>query len=394
MDRVLILDANQRSALAATRSLGAKGLHVVAADCAPASLAGASRYCAARALYPSPYADSPAFVDALQKIVDRHRIDMLLPMTDVSTALVLQHRHRFPRALLPLPEPAAYQALTDKAQLMERAAALGIRAPRSVTVDNLASLERARERLVFPAVVKAVCSKARVRDTWVSLGVSYARGYEEARAALERAWAQAPVPMLVQEYVAGHGQGVFCLYDHGAPHSFFAHRRLREKPPSGGVSVLCESTAMDPHMRSTAERLLGDVRWHGVAMVEFKVRADGTPYLIEVNGRFWGSLQLAIDAGVDFPYLLYRLAKRLPAPAVERFRIGLRSRWLLGDLDSLYLTLKGRGAEAGLARKLRALREFLVLFAPGLRYEINRIGDLRPFLVELRAYLRAAAIGN
>ena len=85
------------------------------------------------------------------------------------------------------------------------------------------------------------------------------------------------------------------------PVAFFAHKRLRERPPWGGVSVLSESAEPDPRLKALARQLLDDACWHGVAMVEFKVAPDGTPYLMEINTRFWGSLQLAIDAGVDFP---------------------------------------------------------------------------------------------
>ena len=83
----------------------------------------------------------------------------------------------------------------------------------------------------------------------------------------------------------------------------FAHRRLREKPPSGGVSVYRESVAPDPSLVARAAALLAGLGWRGVAMVEMKTDArTGTPYLMEVNGRFWGSLQLAVDAGVDGIY--------------------------------------------------------------------------------------------
>src|ERR671923_161553 len=78
--------------------------------------------------------------------------------------------------------------------------------------------------------------------------------------------------------------------------------------PSGGVSVLSESVPIDPALRAIAERILDRVRWHGVVMLEFKITPAGAPCLIEANARFWGSLQLAIDAGVDFPYLLYQVA--------------------------------------------------------------------------------------
>ena len=115
-------------------------------------------------------------------------------------------------------------------------------------------------------------------------------------------------PFLVQAYVSGKGQGLFALYDRGKPVAFFAHKRLREKPPSGGVSVLSESVKVPPNLYYMGRRILDPVQWHGVAMVEFKVADNGIPYLMEVNARFWGSLQLAIDAGIDFPWLLYPLA--------------------------------------------------------------------------------------
>ena len=74
-------------------------------------------------------------------------------------------------------------------------------------------------------------------------------------------------------------------------------------------------------MIEASEKILGHVAWEGVAMVEFLVADDGTPYLMEVNTRFWGSLQLSIDAGVDFPYLLYQVfagRRFLPISDIER----------------------------------------------------------------------------
>ena len=388
MERILILDANQRSALAATRSLGARGLSVITADATAASLAGASRYATHRATYPSPHIRPDAFIATVQELVDRHAIDVLLPMTDVTMALVLRHRARFSGVSIPCPDIEAYEQLSDKSRLAALAKQLDVKTPATVAMGDANSLNAVRDRLTFPVVLKPARSRNWINGHCVTAPVQYVASLEDLRHVLDRA---AAVPWLVQEYVRGQGQGVFCLFDQGRPHSFFAHRRLREKPPSGGVSVLSESVALSPQLVATARHLLAHVGWHGVAMVEFKVTADGTPYLIEINGRFWGSLQLAIDAGIDFPYLLYRLAIGRPTLPAAGFAIGRRSRWLLGDLDHLYLTLKARGADAGMARKLRALREFLVLFDPRMRYEINRLEDLRPFWFELRHYFHRQA---
>ena len=190
---------------------------------------------------------------------------------------------------------------------------------------------------------------------------------------------------MIQAFVEGQGQGVFALYDNGKPVTFFAHRRLREKPPSGGVSVLSESVAVDPILLKHAKALLDEAQWHGVAMVEFKVHPDGTPYLMEINTRFWGSLQLAIDAGVDFPWLLAQLANDDHPKPVENYKTGRRLRWLLGDVDNLYLIL--RDNKYSRQDKITAILHFLTPSPFKTRHEVNRWEDIRPFLFELKAYL-------
>src|SRR5262249_45195107 len=140
-------------------------------------------------------------------------------------------------------------------------------------------------------------------------------------------------------------------------------------------------------------RLLEHVKWHGVAMVEFKVDDDsGFPMLMEINGRFWGSLQLAIDAGLNFPYLLYQMISGVHvAVADQSYRIGTKSRWLLGDLDCLLLRLVKSKSQLNLDARApsrwRFLVEFCKLFQRDLHYEVERLNDPGPALVEYRAWL-------
>ena len=121
-------------------------------------------------------------------------------------------------------------------------------------------------------------------------------------------------------------------------------------------------------------------------MVEFKVGPDGTPYLMEINTRFWGSLQLAIDSGVDFPWLLYQLACGDTPDSVEEYRTGIRLRWLLGDLDSLYLTLRDK--QYSKTTKLKAILQFLTPSPFKTRHEVNRWKDPAPAWYEIKQYLR------
>src|SRR5690606_38721522 len=100
--------------------------------------------------------------------------------------------------------------------------------------------------------------------------------------------------------------------------------------------------------------------WHGVAMVEFKGTDTATPYLMEVNARFWGSLQLAIDAGIDFPRLLIEELEPSILAKPLTYQPGRRLRWLLGDLDRLYIVMKQRKR----SNLRRLLIEFLAFVTP------------------------------
>ncbi len=386
MYKILVLDANQRSALAATRALGKKGISVVTGDATRRTLAGSSKYSAASIVYPSPYDAPAAFVSALSGIITQHRIDTLFPMTDVTTALVLKHRAQLQGVRIAAPDFETYDTVTDKYRLFQIAQKLGLPMPATYFIAAGSTSSDLPEDLSFPAVIKPARSRILAEGHWISTSVKIAQTREELqRIVSTHAWLQHS-PFLIQEYIHGQGQGIFALYDQGRPVVFFAHKRLREKPPEGGVSVLSESAPVSPRMRQIAEALLTPLKWHGVAMVEFKVSQDGTPYLMEINGRFWGSLQLAIDAGVDFPYLLYRVAHGEGIEPIETYPTGIRSRWLLGDLDHLYLKLKASRSKVGLGEKLRAIGRFCLPFPRRTRYEVNRLDDLGPFLFELRAY--------
>jgi predicted ATP-grasp superfamily ATP-dependent carboligase len=128
-------------------------------------------------------------------------------------------------------------------------------------------------------------------------------------------------------------------------------------------------------------------------MIEYKLdETSGTPYLMEINGRFWGSLQLAVDAGVDFPALLLAAAAGEPPTPVVNYRAGVRSRWWWGDVDHLLARLRSSTSppelQTHVQSKWRAFREFLVLWRPGDRNEILRLDDPRPFLRETIEWLK------
>lgn len=382
----LVTPGDLRSALAVTRSLGRRGIAVTVADQRGRSLAGASRYCH-ESLRLSSAATAPhAFLRDIQHALEQGKHRVVIPVDDVALSLIAQARTQLEDiAALPFPDAETIQQAHDKAALAALAQEHGVPVPRTVVIRDSADLETAIRRIGFPAVVKARVSRVGVAGRWRSApGTHYVRTPAELEAAWRSVDAAIPEP-IVQECIPGEGRGVFVLMNRGRLRAAFAHRRLREKPPSGGVSVLSESIALDPRLLAHAQRILEALKWHGVAMVEFKHDArDGIARLLEINGRFWGSLQLAVDAGVDFPYLLYRLAVDGDVEPVLTYAAGVRLRWSLGNADWLLLRLR-EGAGAG--RKLRAVVELARSTGKTTRGEVFRRDDPGPGIVELRQYL-------
>ena len=209
----------------------------------------------------------------------------------------------------------------------------------------------------------------------------YARNTSE----LLRAWADISRrcrSALVQEFVEGAGIGYFALMRHGSPVAEFAHRRLRDVRPTGSGSSLRVSVKPEPRVRDAAIEILTALGWHGVAMVEFRLRPDGTPTFLEVNGRFWNSLALAVAAGADFPRLGGQAGRRRrSARRLQPYRTGVRCRWLLGDARHLVEVLRGApsGYPAPFPGRLSTVRSMLTP-VPGTCHDNFSLRDPLPEL--------------
>jgi predicted ATP-grasp superfamily ATP-dependent carboligase len=393
--RILVTDGEQRAALALVRSLGRSGHRVYVCSARRKSLAGASRYAAAEAQTAEPLANAERFTDDVRQLVARWGIDTLLPVSEPALLALLPARDELgDDVLLPFPQAATFRRICDKAEVLSAAARVGLAIPRQRTLrtrEEAMSIEPTA--LEFPLVLKPARSVGEHDGRRAKLAVRQVADVAQWSAAL-RALGDEAYPLLVQQRIVGPGVGIFLLVWDGRLLATFAHRRIREKPPSGGVSVYRESIPADPALVQRSHELLDQFGWCGVAMVEYKVdERTGTPYVMEVNGRFWGSLQLAIDAGVDFPVLLVAAAAGEPVAPVMAYRSGVRSRWWWGDVDHLLARLRHSREALSLAPdapgRWRAVRDFLTIHVGMDRNEILRPDDPRPFLRESIQWFRA-----
>jgi predicted ATP-grasp superfamily ATP-dependent carboligase len=185
--------------------------------------------------------------------------------------------------------------------------------------------------------------------------------------------------VLIQEFVRGDGAGYFALLHHGELRAEFAHRRIRDVYPTGSGSAVRISVEPDPEIRRSSLAILSALRWHGVAMVEFRSEAGSPPVFMEVNGRFWHSLPLACYAGVDFPALLARMAEDGDIEVTTGYRTGVRCRWLLGDARHLVEVWKGppSGYPGQYPGKMRTLLDVLMP-VPGTYHDLFQWSDPLP----------------
>lgn len=388
----IITDGEQRAALATVRSLGSSGWRVLVCSSFRRCLAGASRYAAREFTVPSALDEPAAFARAIASLSATEGAELILPISEPGMLAILTDADRLVLARVPFPDLERFRRISNKRLLLDIARSSGIAVPAQSILGTAEQVDDIAEDLRFPVVLKPSRSVVETDGGRKKTTVRFAADLATLREHVRRTSAAA-FPLLIQQRIVGPGIGIFLLRWEGQIMAQFAHRRLREKPPAGGVSVYRESIAADPALASKSASLLAFFEWHGPAMIEYKLdAATDTPYLMEINGRFWGSLQLAIDAGVDFPMLLARLSQGERFEPVLTYRLGVRSRWWWGDVDHLLARLRRSHDELALAEdsptRLEAVRNFLTLYRPGDRNEIFRLRDPFPALRETLSWVR------
>jgi predicted ATP-grasp superfamily ATP-dependent carboligase len=339
-------------------------------------LGGLSKYVSRRIEVPDNRTAPDAWAEAVLDAAGDH--DVLVPIGMHSIAPVTQRLAAFrARTRLALAPWDTIARADNTPELLEMAHRLEIPIPTQYRVADYPTLEALAAAVRYPVFVKIGV------EAGLPPGERYtiARSRDELRAAITR-FARYTTAPIIQEVIAGEGIGFEALYDF--EHRLvaaFAHRRLREYPLTGGPSTYCVSIH-NPRAAEYGRRLLDHLRWTGLAMVEFKVDArTGTPVLMEINPRPWGSMQLPIRAGVEFPWLAFQLARDGQLPVQPDWPDGVRMRYLVNDLQAAL-------AQARVARSpLAGLAILTSLLDPFVKEGILSLSDPGPSW----AYLRKGA---
>lgn len=381
--KALVLGADSRSGLATIRSLGRGGVETHVAAHRYDRIVARSRYVRSYTTIPPYTEDSHEWRNALIELMTREHFDLILPTNDMWTTALHRRRADFePLSRLYLIGDEAFDVLFDKVKTTQLARSLGIPVPDELLISREEDIAAAISVCGAPVVLKPIRSLDE-RDGGprrvVCQAFSHADMMRQATAMLRAG------PIAAQRFFTGRGVGVELLTRDGEPLLVFQHERLHEAFGSG--SSYRKGTPLSPELVDASLKLLRELKYTGVAMVEFRVNPDtGEWVLLEVNARFWGSLPLAVASGADFPMALYHLLTRGDTSIAQRYREGLYCRYLTMDLPWYRETYAAN--RRGRASTLRLLSGGLLRVASHVASRTERVDTLAlddpaPFFAEL-----------
>jgi predicted ATP-grasp superfamily ATP-dependent carboligase len=387
LTKLLLLDGYSTRTLACVRSLGKKGIPFAVGGETRWDMSLLSRYSKETFIYASPKHDLSKFIREVNQYCQEFGADCVFPTSEA--AIVACSRYRNELKCFPIvPSEVEIQAAFSKANTLKLAQSLGIAIPKTVFVTDRHLQELDTITLNFPVAIKSESSEVLADNksqTSSKTAVVFSKSEleDECRSRLVTGRC-----VLVQEFIDGYGVGISGLFDEGRPVALIGHRRLRESTPWGGPSALAETIEIDSQLLDATTSLMKQIAFSGPAMVEYKIdHRSGQPYLMEINGRFWGSVLLAIAAGQDLPYLYWKMLNGIEIRPEEKvYRVGVRGRYLVGDTKSLFLSLKGapKKWKGQVTKRGAALRSYIVSFFDRQTAElILTWDDPMPFLGRL-----------
>jgi len=395
--RVLILDGHSAAALAITRSAGQAG-HWVAVGANRRIFAATklSRYCRTELDYPVSTDDADAFVNSILGFVRSHSIDLIIPVTDWTMGPLSAQRGRFKGLCrIVMPSKTAFEIASDKYRTIRLAESLDVAVPKTHLVESAADLSKCGQ-IRFPAVVKDRYSVRWSGNRAVFGSVAYAYSSSDLEDNVGQRL-RAAGDVLVQEFVSGIGIGFSCFVAEGRVCLPFQWQRIREADPRGSASSARKSIPLDKLLVSLSGRLVTEIGFEGIAMVEYKKTTDGRLILMEINGRPWGSMGLPVACGVDYPrhVINWYLNGTLPPQSIPYIE-NMTCRRIVGELTHLSNLRAGKPANWPLPYPSfwRSLFTVAVPWVPGMCYDDVWLSDLRPGIAGIANWFKARTKGK
>lgn len=390
----IVLGIDTPIGLTVVRELGSRGVPVHGIGSKEYAIGRYSRWLSSFSVRPK----SVAVSDWLPDIIRKYQASAVLAIGEKDLLALSALPPVLEGCRILTPRRDALDIVLSKSRTMEIAARLGIDTPASWQPEADQNFAGMANRLTFPVVLKWANPPA-LADSLSKAGIALQKSeYADTAGQLLDVLARyAPVKAwpLVQQYCAGAGFGQMLHMAGGKATLRFQHQRLHEWPPEGGVSTYCKSLPLDQHQEQMrkSEALLAAIGWEGPAMIEYRYDAKaGRYWLMEINGRFWGSLPLAWHCGAHFAWEQYRHAvlggKQTPPPRIKMRRV----RFMVPESRRLASILLARRKIMDRTFQTTPVRDLLGFFAsfldPRMRYYVFTFSDPLPFFADMATIIR------
>lgn len=382
--RILVLDADMVPALTISRSLSRRGCLVDTASHIDKPITGYSNRVGQVYIYPDPLSAEGDFLQWLDAHTKSEKYDLVIPVTERSLVPISKHRDLFGHVNVAMSSAASLELVLDKEQTILLAERVDVPVPRGVSISSMDDLSHHLPEMQYPVVIKPARSIGISESGSSQLKVNYAYDENGLRAGCEHGLRFGPI--LLQQYFRGRGVGIELISQQGKIIYAFQHLRLHEVPLTGGGSSLRKSEPIEQKLLEASERLITALEWNGVAMVEFKWDPETRDFcLMEINGRFWGSLPLASAAGADFPSMLLDLELAGEVFPCKPYKPQIYCRKLSSDLFWYEAVLR-RGQQpeiADIPSGWAVFRELALFMSPRHRFDVQSLRDPIPGLVDI-----------
>lgn len=400
---MLLLGASTQIGLTAIRELGQHGVDVYALDEDSHALGFFSRYLKSGIVRVS---GERAQIRQIRAIASAVSPCAIMAISENDIRFLNDHRAELENADIKLMVPKAEQMsiVLSKSITRDLAMEVGIRVPRTWEINSTRELSALRRDVSFPVVLKWA-NPLEVMPALQAASLKtekyrYCLNWDDLEGYLAR-FESAGIFPIISEYCPGYGLGQSFFMWRGNPVVSFQHKRLHEWPPEGGFSTLCEglppSTHADVAEKSIA--LLRRIGWEGAAMVEYRFDpASGRECLMEINGRFWGSIPLAHYSGAQFFWATYTCLAQGREPNQSVTSGSLRCRAVVTETKRLLRILFASNKIQDPSIRFSPSRELaqycLLFFDPRVRYFVFSWKDILPALTDIlfAIWRRASAV--
>ncbi|MHA2069375.1 MAG: carboxylate--amine ligase, partial [Candidatus Thorarchaeota archaeon] len=289
------------------RSLGRRGIPVIAVDYHRNALGFSSKYACESIIAPDPRVDEHKFLAFILENSDRWAGSVLIPTHDEELAIFSYHKEELAKHyILPVADWEAIKNIVDKKGTYEIAAGLDIPIPKTIYLDSVGSLDSLKNDVDYPCLLKP--RRGHEFNHKFGFKAFVIEDYEQLKMRIAQ-MRQVGCEMMIQEFISGKDDEIYVYIAYynseSKPLAEFTQRKLRQNPPTLGVGRVAKSTHTE-EIVAPSRQILGELSYYGLCAIEYKKDAKDSKFkLLDINGRSHMQIGLPTKCGLDFPWVMY-----------------------------------------------------------------------------------------